>query len=164
MCRWRRRWQWGPGPSHPQATTSATDTATAPVDIEQPAVQSQEASHNDAGASSSSSHGGLAGNTPAVALGSTHFNFPGMHYSRAASSRLSAVVRDCSLTCTMMTFVFSSLSVHVLHSPLHGSNGVQSLQWPQSCMAAELHLNVGKCLYIAHSANLCLRAPAGVKR
>lgn len=98
MChvrRWRRRWQWGPGPSHPQATNSALDTATAPVDIEQPAAQSQQGTQVDAGASSSSSQSGLA--APAVALGTTHFNFPGMHYSRSAASALSTVVRVVAL-------------------------------------------------------------------
>ncbi|KAL3140089.1 hypothetical protein ABBQ38_004369 [Trebouxia sp. C0009 RCD-2024] len=94
--RWRRRWQWGPGPGHPQATTSALDTATAPVDIEQPAPQTQQGSQIDAGASSSSSHSGLA--APAVALGTTHFNFPGMHYSRAAANALSTVVSSDDIT------------------------------------------------------------------
>lgn len=94
--RWRRRWQWGPGPSHPQATTSALDTATAPVDIEQPAAQSQQGTQVDAGASSSSSQSGLA--APAVALGTTHFNFPGMHYSRSAASALSTVASSDDIT------------------------------------------------------------------
>lgn len=112
-CRWRRRWQWGPGPSHPQATTSALDTATAPVDIEQPAVHSHEAVQNDAGASSSSSHGGRAGNLPAAALGSTHFNFPGMHYSRSSASRLSAMV--CNRCSNLHIVCLRSQNVHVLH-------------------------------------------------
>lgn len=125
-CRWRRRWQWGPGPSHPQATTSTLDTATAPVDIEQPAIHSQGATQNDAGASSSSSHGVLAGNAPAAALGSTHFNFPGMHYSRSSASRLSAAV--CHMICVTSQVVllwcmpFTVGNAHVLHSLLDMSS------------------------------------------
>ena len=91
--RWRRRWQWGAGPSHPQATTNDADAATAPVDIEQPAVLSQGSNgFDEAGASSSGSHSALDSTQPEVGLGTTPVNFPGMHYSRSTASRLSVVV------------------------------------------------------------------------
>ncbi len=92
--RWRRRWQWGAGPSHPQATTNDADAATAPVDIEQPAVLGQGSNgFDEAGASSSGSHSALDSTQQAVGLGTTPVNFPGMHYTRSTASRLSAVVR-----------------------------------------------------------------------
>ena len=91
--RWRQRWQWGAGPSHPQATTNDVDAATAPVDIEQPAVFTQGSDGPDeAGASSSGGHSALDTTQPAVGLGTTPVNFPGMHYTRSTASRLSAVV------------------------------------------------------------------------
>lgn len=97
--RWRRRWQWGAGPSHPQATTNGADAATAPVDIEQPAVLSQGSSGLDeAGASSSGTHSALDSTQPAVGLGTTPVNFPGMHYTRSAASRLSAVASSDDIT------------------------------------------------------------------
>lgn len=93
LDRWRRRWQWGAGPSHPQATTNDADAASAPVDIEQPAVLSQgNNGFDEAGASSSGSHSALDSTQTAVGLGTTPVNFPGMHYTRSAASRLSAVV------------------------------------------------------------------------
>lgn len=95
--RWRRRWQWGAGPSHPQATASEADAATAPVDIEQPAVQHQ-ASHDEAGASSSSSHSILHTSQHAEGLGTTPHNFPGMHYSRTGTSRLSTMASSDDIT------------------------------------------------------------------
>ena len=93
LDRWRRRWQWGAGPSHPQATTNDADAASAPVDIEQPAVLSQgNNGFDEAGASSSGSHSALDSTQTAVCLGTTPVNFPGMHCTRSTASRLSAVV------------------------------------------------------------------------
>lgn len=91
--RWRRWCQWGAGPSHPQATTSDVDAATAPVDIEQPPVFILGSNgFDEAAASSSGSHSALDNTQPAVGLGTTPVNFPGMHYTRSTASRLSAVV------------------------------------------------------------------------
>ena len=105
-CRWRRRWQWGPGPSHPQATTGPAESTTAPVDIEQPAIQTQQTPQHGLGASSSSSQF-LAANEPAA--GTTPVNFPGMHYSRSGPSRLSAAVSTC---CSGSVLNACSLNSH----------------------------------------------------